>query len=90
MQRLFSPRRVCKGTEGEQADFALRRQYSASAMAWYLLDPGTDLGKCSACLNEQSQGPFEECIVPTERRAEGACTNCFFKGRSAMCPHRIG
>lgn len=59
-------------------------------MAFHLLDPGEEARLCSACNNDQGQGPFRECLIPRTSRAGGACTNCIFMGRGAACTHRIG
>ena len=57
-------------------------------MVWHLFEKGKESEICSACENGQSLGPFKTCVIPSVQRADGACTNCIFMGRGALCSHR--
>lgn len=73
-----------------KADDTLLNHQQSRAMVWYLCDPGQEGETCTTCVSEQSQSPFEKCVVPRDPDALGACTNCWWSKGSHRCSRRSG
>ena len=89
VRRLFSPKMVYKNKRWTDAEWEISNPTHAYSIAMYIFCEKKDAGKCSSCMHKASTGPGDECIVDTDGRAEGACTNCYYKGRGKQCSHRV-
>lgn len=89
VRRLFSPREVLEDWSYADAEWDIDKPTHVFGIAMYIFCKNKAEEKCNTCKHRASIGPAEECIVDEDGRAQGACTNCYYKGRGGTCSHRV-
>lgn len=89
VRRLFSPREVQDGWSNKDAEWDITKATHAFGIAMYIFCENKAAEQCNTCRHRASIGPAEECVVDKGGRAQGACTNCYYKGRGGTCSHRV-